>query len=254
MKTKFASLLVVIILSTISCMAQKRITVEVPTDDISKNLDLKAVATAFGESKNLEEFEQRLNDNDNKISNLDLNNDGEIDYLRVIEKTDNNVHNITIQAVLAKDKYQDVATIKVEKDRENNTKVEIAGDPFLYGENYIIEPVYLYTPFIFSYLWSPGYYGWYSPYFWGYFPPYFHHRRVFETGIYRSHIYRHFGHAIHYSPSNINRVSRNSGVRSSGQSFSNGGSRSFNVRSMGGGRSSGGSPGGRGGGGGSHRR
>jgi hypothetical protein len=254
MKTKFASLLVVIILATISSTAQKRITVEVPTDDISKNLDLKAVATAFGESKNLEEFEQRLNDNDNKISNLDLNNDGEIDYLRVIEKNDNNVHNIAIQAVLAKDKYQDVATIKVEKDRDNNSKVEIAGDPFLYGENYIIEPVYLYTPFIFSYLWSPGYYGWYSPYYWGYFPPYFHHRRVLLGGMYRSHIYKHFGHAIHYSPSNLNRVSRGSGVRSSMQRNSSGGSRqSFNVRSMGGGRS-GGSYGGRSGGGGSRRR
>jgi len=254
MKTKVASLLVVMILATFLISAQKKITVEVPTDDISKNLDLKAVATAFGESKNLEEFEQRLNDSDNKISNLDLNNDGEIDYLRVIEKNENNVHNIVIQSVLAKDKYQDVATIKVEKDQGNKTKVEIAGDPFLYGENYIIEPVYLYDPFIFAYLWSPGYYGWHSPYYWGYFPPYFHHRRLLEAGMYRSHIYSHFGRAVHYSPSNLNRVGGNSGVRSSVQRHSTGGgNRSFNVRSMGGGRS-GGSFGGRGSGGGSHRR
>ena len=235
-------------LATISMSAQKRITVEVPTDDISKNLDLKAVATAFGESKSLEEFEQRLNDNDSKISNLDLNNDGEIDYLRVIEKTDNNVHNIVVQAVLSKDNYQDVATIKVEKDRENNTKVEIAGDPYLYGENYIIEPVYLYTPPFYSYLWAPGYYGWHSPYYWGYYPTYFHHRRILEPRVYRSHIYNRFGRAIHYSPVSRDIRSSHSMVRSSGARYI-GGNRSFSVRSMGGGRSGGHSSGG-----GSHRR
>ena len=253
MKTKSISLIVVMMLATISMSAQKRITVEVPTDDISKNLDLKAVATAFGESKSLEEFEQRLNDNDSKISNLDLNNDGEIDYLRVVEKIDNNVHNIVVQAVLSKDNYQDVATVKVEKDQENNTKVEIAGDPTLYGENYIIEPVYLYTPPFYSYLWASGYYGWHSPYYWGYYPSHFSHRRLLEAGVYRSHIYNRFGRAIHYAPVNRNIRNSRSMVRSSGARYSSG-NRSFNVRSMGGSRSGGSYGGGRSSGGGSHRR
>ena len=69
-------------------MAQDKITVEAQTTDISNNLDLKAVATVFGESANLEEFEKKLNDYDTQISNLDLNNDGQVDYLRVIEKNE----------------------------------------------------------------------------------------------------------------------------------------------------------------------
>jgi len=85
MKTKVASLLVVLFISTISCTAQRRITVEAQNSDISNNLDLQAVASTFGESKDLEDFERRLNDYDSQISNLDLNNDGEVDYLRVIE-------------------------------------------------------------------------------------------------------------------------------------------------------------------------
>ena len=46
-------------------------------------LDLQAVATAFSQSRNLRDFEQMLNDNRYRLSNLDLNNDGFIDYLRV---------------------------------------------------------------------------------------------------------------------------------------------------------------------------
>ena len=223
MKTKVTSLLVVMILATISCMAQKRITVEVPTDDISKNLDLKAVATAFGESKDLEEFEQRLNDNESHISNLDLNNDGEVDYLRVIEDNKNATHNILIQAVIGKDNYQDVATILVERNSNNKTTVEIVGDQNLYGENNVIEPVYLYTPSIFSYLWTPGYYSWYSPYYWGYYPSYFHHRRSLELGMYLSHIYNHFGHANrYYANNNVRRNYSALGVRNSVRQYNYG--------------------------------
>ena len=76
MKTTVASLLVVFSLMTTLCMAQKDITVTAQNSDISNNLDLKAVATAFGESKDLQEFEKKLNDYDSQISNLDLNKDG----------------------------------------------------------------------------------------------------------------------------------------------------------------------------------
>ncbi|MDR2848747.1 MAG: hypothetical protein LBV39_06535, partial [Bacteroidales bacterium] len=60
------------------------VVVEAPTD-ISYNLDLRAVASIFADARNLEDFEYRLNNVDHGISNLDLNNDGFIDYLRVVE-------------------------------------------------------------------------------------------------------------------------------------------------------------------------
>ncbi|HET7733941.1 MAG TPA: hypothetical protein VFK73_08900, partial [Paludibacter sp.] len=150
MKTKVASLLVVLLISTISCTAQRRITVEAQNSDISNNLDLQAVASTFGESRDLEDFERRLNDYDSQISNLDLNNDGEVDYLRVIENMENNVHVVVIQAVLDRDVFQDVATIVVERRQNRRTVVQIIGDPYLYGNDYIIEPVYVYTPSIYS--------------------------------------------------------------------------------------------------------
>jgi hypothetical protein len=198
MKAKVASLLAVLLLTTTQCMAQKRITVEAESYDISNNLDLQAVASVFGESDNLQEFEMKLNDFDSKISNLDLNNDGEVDYLRVIESSENNIHVVVVQAVLDRDVFQDVATIVVEKNRNRRTYVQVIGDPYLYGTNYIIEPVYVYTPHIFSFFWGSNYYRWNSPYYWGYYPSYYRNRNPYEVNIYLSNVNRHVNHDHRY--------------------------------------------------------
>jgi cystathionine beta-lyase family protein involved in aluminum resistance len=71
--------------------------------EISDNLDLRAVASIFGDSRNLQDFERRLNDPELQISNLDLNNDNEVDYLRVIETVENRTHVIIIQSILDND-------------------------------------------------------------------------------------------------------------------------------------------------------
>jgi hypothetical protein len=86
--------------------AQDVTTVTSSNEDINDNLDLEAVTPVFGESKGLEDFEKRHNDPNTQISNLDLNNDGEVDYLRVMETADRNVHTICIQSIIAKDQYQ----------------------------------------------------------------------------------------------------------------------------------------------------
>ncbi len=198
MKTKVASLLAVFFMIAAQSMAQQTITVEAQNSDISNNLDLQAVASAFGESTDLEDFERRLNDYDSQISNLDLNNDGEVDYLRVIESAENNVHVVVIQAVLDRDVFQDVATIVVDKKNDRRTYVQVVGDPYLFGDNYIIEPVYVYTPSIFSFFWGPRYRAWYSPYYWGYYPSYYRYRRPFALDIYLSHIQMHINHNYRY--------------------------------------------------------
>jgi hypothetical protein len=180
MKPTAAVLLVGILFTTTQCVAQgnvayapqRNINVQAQSNDISYNLDLQAVASIFGESRDLQEFEMRLNDYDAQISNLDLNNDGEVDYLRVIESSENNVHLVVIQAVLDRDVYQDVASIVVDRSRYQKTYVQVIGDPYLYGDNYIIEPMYASTPSIFSFFFGNIYSSWTSPYYWGYYPRY----------------------------------------------------------------------------------
>jgi hypothetical protein len=64
-------------------------------NDESDNLDLRAVTDFLG-TLDLQDFERRLNDPELQISNLDLNYDNDVDYLRVIETVDFNTHHYTI--------------------------------------------------------------------------------------------------------------------------------------------------------------
>ena len=87
---------------------------------IDQDLDLNAVASLFGDSRDLDDFERRLNDPYYQMSNLDLNNDGYVDYLRVIETVDRDFHFITIQAVIGHRRYQDIATLEVYRSYKTN--------------------------------------------------------------------------------------------------------------------------------------
>ena len=218
-------LVIILLLSIVNyqlstAFADETVTVTATSSDISENLDLKTVATLFGQAKDLEQFEQLLNNPDSAFSNLDLNGDGEVDYLRVIETADNNRHLVVVQAVLAKDIYQDVASIFVEKDEQNQITVQVVGDEYIYGENYIIEPVYIYRPVIYDWFWGPSWVCWHSPYYWGYYPHWWHPYHCIDPFLYWDHCYwHHYHHPIcsyrtvhhhhpHYRPMH-DRVRRN---------------------------------------------
>lgn len=188
MKIKIGFLMIVFLVAFTNMNAQDLTTVEATDSDISDNLDLEAVASVFGESKDLEDFEKRLNDPKTQISNLDINNDGEVDYLRVIESSKNKTHLVTIQAVIEKDKYQDVAVIDVEKDSKGETQVQVVGDVYMYGPDYIITPVYVHPPLLFVWFWGPYYNPWRSPYYYGYYPPYYSPWRPYSTPVYHTNI------------------------------------------------------------------
>ncbi|QSW88011.1 hypothetical protein J0383_17270 [Flavobacterium endoglycinae] len=187
MKTKLL-LIALVALVFGSCSAQSQTTVYAKNSDISDNLDLRAVASMFGESANLQDFERRLNDPKYQISNLDLNGDDEVDYLRVIESVEDRTHVVIIQAVLDRDVYQDVATIDVERDNYNKVNVQIVGNSYLYGANYIYEPVYSVVPVIYTSFWVTNYRPYYSTWNWGYYPTYYTAWRPYPVYRYRNNI------------------------------------------------------------------
>lgn len=174
--------------------ADETITVTATSSDVSENLNLKTVASLFGQVKDLDEFEQLLNNPDSAYSNLDLNGDGDVDYLRVVETADGNKHLVVIQAVLAKDIYQDVASIYVEKDEAEQVVVQVVGDEYVYGVNYIIEPVYIYRPLIYDWFWGPSWVCWHSPYYWGYYPHWWHTWHCIDPYLYWDRCYWHHYH------------------------------------------------------------
>ena len=200
MKTKTLLSLLFAFILPMSNYAQDKTTVRANSSDISDNLDLRAIASVFGDAKDLEDFENRINDPKAQLSNLDLNNDNYVDYLRVIESVEGNAHLIIIQSVLEKDTYQDVATIEVERDGKNNVQVQVVGNVYMYGENYIYEPVYVNRPIIYNVFWVNNYRPYSSIWYWNYYPSYYYNWNPFPIFRYRNHIGLHinFGHTYHY--------------------------------------------------------
>ncbi|NPD45797.1 hypothetical protein [Lentimicrobium sp. S6] len=206
---KLIVILVISLISLSQLIAQNITTIEAKSFDISDNLDLDAVASIFGEARNLEDFENKLNNPRLRLSNLDLNEDGLVDYLRVIETSEYGINLITIQALIARDLFQDVAVISVEKDYRGLTTVQVIGDVYMYGPNYIIQPVYVHQPVIWTWFRGPYYSSWRSPYRWGYYPSNYHHRRACHPRQYQNNVYVHINvHNSYYRADH--RVSNNS--------------------------------------------
>jgi hypothetical protein len=182
------------------------------------NLDLQAVLTVFKNSRSVEDFEKKINVQDSKVNNLDLNKDGKVDYLRVQEYGKDNFRSLVIQDVAGPKDMQDVAVVEVEK-KGSEAHVQIVGDEALYGKNYVIEPsdkkvvqsetaddVYAdpNTPAVFvnvwgwpcvNYIYGPSYVFWSSPFYWGYYPSWWSPWAPYSFYYYQANVYpyHHYG-------------------------------------------------------------
>jgi len=188
MKTQILLLTLMTSVFATQMQGQNRTIINATNSEISDNLDLRVVASLFGDSKNLQDFERQLNDPKLQISNLDLNNDNQVDYLRVIESVENRTHVVIIQSVLDRDLYQDVATIEVEKDNYNQVHVQVVGNTYMYGPNYIYEPVYYATPLIYASFWLSSYRPYYSSWSWNYYPSYYYAWNPYPVFRYRNNV------------------------------------------------------------------
>lgn len=193
------------------------------------NLNLYAVMKLFQESKTLESFERKLNEEDSRINNLDLNGDDKVDYIKVIDNPQGNIHNIVLQVPINDKENQDVAVFIVDKNDKGEVQIQLIGDEDLYGKDYIIEPNYddaaateetpnpgyvkkstetkvdangnttiinNYTtretaswPMI-TYMYDPYYSPWVSPWYWSYYPTYWNPWRPW---------YWHYYYGYHYN-------------------------------------------------------
>ena len=155
--------------------------------DICFYLDLQAVAAAFAEAKSVKEFEMLLNSSRYMINNLDLNGDGYIDYLRVLETRKGYYHALLIQACIAPGLFQDVATLVAER-RANLLYVEVIGDPYLYGYNYIVRPTFVKRPPMWDMFGKPTYTTWNSPYYHGHWPSYYQRTKPMYLSHYQAYV------------------------------------------------------------------
>ncbi|MEI6348617.1 MAG: hypothetical protein WCP69_11785 [Bacteroidota bacterium] len=180
------------------------------------NFSLQGALEMFKNAKSLEDFEKMLNQDDNKINNLDLNDDGKIDYVRVVDNVLNNAHAIVLQVPINKTEFQDIAVIEIEKQGTEKVSVQIVGDEDIYGENIFYEPnnenevnqgnvkggpsnsycsanIWFnawYWPCV-TYMYAPHYVVWVSPWYWDYYPQWW---RPWNPYSWRNY----YGHCYHY--------------------------------------------------------
>ena len=178
------------------------VTVTTYNTDMSFDLDLHAVAAAYSEARSTREFEQLLNSSKYMINNLDLNRDGYVDYLRVIETRKGHYYAYLIQACLAPTVFQDVATLVAER-RASTLYVEVVGDSYLYGYNYVVRPTFVKRPLMWDVYGYANYTVWVSPYYYGVWPSYYTRPKTVYITHYQAYVktyvtHHHYCHACDY--------------------------------------------------------
>lgn len=134
MKKYFASLLVV--MGTTAASSQNSDAPEFS----GENFSLEGAIALFKKANTLEQFEEAINNEKNDVNNLDLNNDGNTDYITVEDIMEEDKHIIVLTALLGDNEKQDIATIAIEKTGKEEAQLQIIGDEDLYADNTIAEP------------------------------------------------------------------------------------------------------------------
>ncbi|WP_276368878.1 hypothetical protein [Chryseolinea sp. H1M3-3] len=179
------------------------------------NFSLEGALELFKKSESPEAFEKMLNAEDSKVNNLDLNGDSETDYIKVIDRTDGNVHAFVLQAIISETESQDIAVIEIEEKHDNEATVQIVGDDDIYGDQKIVEPleeikthagaktqttvVNVYTWPMVRFVYGPSYRVWISPWGWRARPVWWHPWRPVRHHVFFHHHapYRHRYVVVH---------------------------------------------------------
>ena len=130
--------------------------------NIGDNLNLNAVGELIKQCKDPNEIERRLNA-DGTINNLDMDGDGQRDYIKVTETIKGTYKLSDVQ------KDGDCDLVSVNVDIQNST-ININGNPQYYGNNCNYQSNFTTTDFLLmSYLMSPHWSYYRSPYYYGHY-------------------------------------------------------------------------------------
>ncbi|MBI3510712.1 MAG: hypothetical protein HY064_08610 [Bacteroidetes bacterium] len=206
------------ILATASAGAKNFIDQSDSTGLPGDNFDLYGALDLFKQSSSPEDFEKKINDPANQVNNLDLDQDGNVDYVQVIDNNDGDAHALELKVAVSATEMQDVAVIELEKNGDASADAQVVGDEELYGANYIVEakdetsstatdgklqgfrPVVFVNVWMWScvkFIYAPGYVLWISPWHYHYFPPYWHPWHPCAWGVYHGYCARYHRPCYH---------------------------------------------------------
>ena len=191
------------------------------------HFSLEGALELFKTASSPENFETLLNAPDSPVNNLDLNEDGEVDYIRVEDHQSENAHALVLQVAVNETEVQDIAVIEMEQTGKEEVLLQILGDENLYGEQVIVEPTAIEsqlspdgkggpsielksTRVVFNvwlwpsvrFMYRPTYRVYVSPYRWRHYPAYYKVRRPRTLTVFRANVI----HRPHYRVVRTHRV------------------------------------------------
>lgn len=177
------------------------------SSNVGDNLDLQSLGELVKQSNSAQEIEQKLNSN-GSINNLDLNGDGEVDYIKVNESNDTNGKGF-IFLVDTPQGSEQVATITLSQNGDMGS-VNIQGNPTYYGStSYYTSNHLVRDMMIMNYLYSGYHRPYYSPYRYGHYPSNYRSYRSIPYSSYQS------------SPIVVSRTTTTRTTRPSSNAYSN---------------------------------
>ncbi len=180
------------------------------------NFDLQGVLELFKNAESLEAFEKALNSESNEVNNLDVDEDGQVDYVKVIDHADSGSHAITLRVDVNDKESQDIAVIEIDKTGDETAELQIVGDEEMYGKDFIVEPedevantqdgkftsgfapavvivnVWGWRPI--RHIYAPTYVVWVSPWRYRVYPPYWKPWRPVAWRVHHARVVRYHHH------------------------------------------------------------
>ena len=179
-------------------------------------LNLAAVGDLLQKAKDGETFERLLNSANNGVNNLDLDEDGTVDYIYVTEYGDERVKGFSLTTQPKAGETQEVATIEVEKSG-SNAQVQIQGNEQMYGRNHYHHSSFGLTDMlILGWMFSPRR-AYASPWGYGSYPPNYSRSAARSNSDYQSSVRRSTSGSS-YNSSTQSRVNSNTKSPNAGKS------------------------------------
>ena len=180
-------------------------TVVVAGEEAASGLDLSRLGEIIKGVKTAEELEKKLNIK-NGINNLDLNDDKQVDYIKVTEYKINEAKwGFSLSTEVAKNEEQEIASIEIEKV-DRNVDVNVSGNQQIYGAGRHYNNFYSGSSFFFLGYLLASHRPYFSPFGWGYYPSYYSRYSPIPRNSYRQNMnrYRSGNRVGNYQSSSLN--------------------------------------------------
>lgn len=184
-------LLLSVALATLGCKEDNvrvqsynpQVTVQATAPSVGDNLNLEALGELVRSSNSAQEIEEKLNA-PNSINNLDLDGDGNVDYIKVSEYGSGNNRGFSFVIPTSDNDVIEVAKVEVNP----NGQMNVNGNREYYGDNYSHQAHYSVSDMmIMSYLLS-SHRPYYSPYHYGSYPSSYRSYRSQPVTTYRTRV------------------------------------------------------------------